>query len=192
MNFSENWYTSSHWHKNNTGKVSWTSEVWFKRYERVLNERTTDNASLLSHSHRRKLFVGDKKYRQRMTDRKGARKANKRHKRDTWTNRRKVWGVGKANRAGRRKAKSRFSSTKRRPAKVVRNQFHLRQGKSHKPWPPLKPRKLRHRGPDLWHWRRQTFSSIVAPKTHGTTSGRVVVLLLRAVRAWLHEGACHQ
>ena len=40
MNFSENWYTSSHWHKNNTGKVSWTSEVWFKRYEKVLNRQT--------------------------------------------------------------------------------------------------------------------------------------------------------
>ena len=64
MNFSENWYTSSHWHKNNTGKVSWTSEAWFRRYERVLNRHThrqTANASLLSHSHRQKLFVGDKK-----------------------------------------------------------------------------------------------------------------------------------
>ena len=33
MNFFENWYTSYHWHKSNTGKVSWTTEVWFKRYE---------------------------------------------------------------------------------------------------------------------------------------------------------------
>ena len=40
MNFSENWYTSSHWHKNNTGKVSWTSEVWIKRYEKVLHTDT--------------------------------------------------------------------------------------------------------------------------------------------------------
>ena len=42
MNFSENWYTSSYWHKNNTGKVSWTSEVWFKRYEKVLNRQTNN------------------------------------------------------------------------------------------------------------------------------------------------------
>ena len=42
MNFAENWYTSSYWHKNNTGNVS---EVWFKRYEKVLNDnddRQTD------------------------------------------------------------------------------------------------------------------------------------------------------
>ena len=42
MNFSENWYTSSHRHKNNTGKVSWTSEVWFTRYEKVLNRQQTN------------------------------------------------------------------------------------------------------------------------------------------------------
>ena len=66
MNFSENWYTSSHWHKNNTGKVSWTSEVWFQRYEKVLNtQHTTHNTQQTTrsgppHSHRRKLFVGDK------------------------------------------------------------------------------------------------------------------------------------
>ena len=67
MNFSENWYTSSHWHKNNTGKVSWTSEVWFQRYEKVLNDDNDDNddnrqttRSGPPHSHRRKLFVGDK------------------------------------------------------------------------------------------------------------------------------------
>ena len=40
MNFFENWYTSSHWHNNNTGKVSWTSEVWIKRYEKVLDRQT--------------------------------------------------------------------------------------------------------------------------------------------------------
>ena len=64
MNFSENWYTSSHWHKNNTGKVSWTSEVWLKKYEKVLNARQTNRQTTRSgppHSHRRKLFVGDKK-----------------------------------------------------------------------------------------------------------------------------------
>ena len=62
MNFSENWYTSSHWHKSDTGKVSWTSEAWFQRYEKVLNRQTTtDYVSLLLYSHRRNLFVGDKK-----------------------------------------------------------------------------------------------------------------------------------
>ena len=65
MNFLKNWYTSSHWHKNNTGKVSWTSEVWFQRYEKVLNDddddKRTDYTNRLLHSHRRKLFVGDKK-----------------------------------------------------------------------------------------------------------------------------------
>ena len=63
MNFSENWYTSSHWHKNNTGKVSWTSEVWFKRYEKVLHRHRQTTRSGPPHSHRRKLFVGDKNCR---------------------------------------------------------------------------------------------------------------------------------
>ena len=52
MNFSENWYTSSHWHKNNTGKVSWTTGDRFKRYE-VL--------SPLLHSHLRNCSLGAKK-----------------------------------------------------------------------------------------------------------------------------------
>ena len=59
MNFFENWYTSSHCHNNNTGKVSWTSEVWIKRYEKVL-DRHTDYTNRLFHSHRRKLFLEDK------------------------------------------------------------------------------------------------------------------------------------
>ena len=41
MNFAKNWNSSSYWHKNNTGKVSWTSGVWFKRY--VLNNDDDDN-----------------------------------------------------------------------------------------------------------------------------------------------------
>ena len=63
MNFSENWYTSSYWHKNNTGKVSWTSEAWFRKYQRVLNEQTNEQTTHQVHLivHRRKLFVGDKK-----------------------------------------------------------------------------------------------------------------------------------
>ena len=51
MNISENWYTSYHWHKNNTGKVSLTTGVWFKRYE-VLS---------LLHSQPTKLFIRGKK-----------------------------------------------------------------------------------------------------------------------------------
>ena len=64
MNFFENWCTSSYWPINNTSKVSSNSEVWFQRYEKVLNKQQTNKQttrSLLSHSHRRKLFVRDKK-----------------------------------------------------------------------------------------------------------------------------------
>ena len=76
MNFFENWYTRSYWPINNTSKVSYNSEVWFQKYEKVLNERTnkrqTDYVSLLLHSHRRKLFVGDKKrYRPKVWGRQG-------------------------------------------------------------------------------------------------------------------------
>ena len=61
MNFSENWYTSSHWHKNNTGKVSWTSEVWFTRYEKVLNPQTNEqtNKQTTYHVH---LIVTDENF----------------------------------------------------------------------------------------------------------------------------------
>ena len=73
MNFFENWYTSSHWHNNNTGKVSWTSEVWIKRYEKVLDRQTDTQTDRLAQTgylivHRRKLFVGDKNIHYKETE----------------------------------------------------------------------------------------------------------------------------